>query len=288
MRSEVLDATMYTTIITADTVHDCLHDPSFRIVDCRFDLADKTSGRDAYLAGHIPGAVYADLEQDLSGPPVTDHGRHPLPTPAHLQDLFSRLGINGDTQVVVYDQVAGAYAGRLWWLLRYMEHNAVAFLDGGWQAWLAAGYPASQGRELCTPTRFRGSPRSELLVTVEGVPQSRLLIDARDPARYRGEVEPLDPRAGHIPGAINRFWKENLEANGRFKSPAVLQREYGSLLGGVAAVDAVFYCGSGVTACHNILSVVHAGLRMPKLYAGSWSDWCSVPERPVAVGDEQH
>jgi len=275
---------LYTTLINVDAVHACLHNPACRIVDCRFDFGNKTAGLDAYLAGHIPGAVYADLEKDLSGPPVTDHGRHPLPTPAHLTDLFSRLAIDQDTQVVVYDQIAGSCAGRLWWLLRYMGHDAVAVIDGGWQAWEAAEYPISVAREKYPPTTFRGSPRPESLVTVEQVPQSRLLIDSRDPARYRGEVEPLDPRAGHIPGAVNRFWKENLEANGRFKSSAVLQREFKDFLGGVDPGDAVFYCGSGVTACHNILSVVHAGLRMPKLYAGSWSDWCSVPERPVATG----
>ena len=278
---------MYTTIIDVATVHTCLHDPSWRIVDCRFDLANKTAGRDAYLAGHIPGAVYADLEKDLSGPPVTDHGRHPLPTPAHLQELFSRLGIDRDTQVVVYDQVSGSFAGRLWWLLRYMGHNAVAVLDGGWQAWEQAGYAARSGCDQCVTGKFSGQPRTEWLVTVEEVPQAGLLIDSRDPARYRGEVEPLDPRAGHIPGAVNRFWKENLASNGMFKSSAVLRRELENFLGGVNPRDAVFYCGSGVTACHNILSVVHAGLVMPKLYAGSWSDWCSVPERPVAVGDEK-
>ncbi|MGH8120915.1 MAG: sulfurtransferase [Gammaproteobacteria bacterium] len=278
---------MHTTIINVEAVHAGLHDSVRRIVDCRFDFADKAAGRGAYLTGHIPGAVYADLEMDLSGPPVTDRGRHPLPTPEHLEDLFSRLGISGDTQVIAYDQVAGSLAGRLWWLLRYMGHDAVAVLDGGWQAWLAAGFPARSGLEQCPSVQFHGNPRRELLVTVDQVPQSRLLVDSRDPVRYRGEVEPLDPRAGHIPGAANRFWKENLQADGRFKASAVLRKEFADFLGGIGPGDAVFYCGSGVTACHNILSVVHAGLTLPKLYAGSWSDWCSVPERPVAVGEEK-
>lgn len=277
---------MYTTIIKADALHASLHDPAWRVIDCRYDLANKTVGRDAYLAAHIPGAIYADLETDLSGPPVTDHGRHPLPTPGRLCEVFSRLGITGDTQVVAYDQVSGSLAGRLWWLLRFMGHNAVAVLDGGWPAWLQAGFRVGNGQEQCPPGNFRGHPRTEWLITVDQVPQAGLLVDARDPVRYRGEAEPLDVRAGHIPGAVNRFWKQNLDENGLFRGPAVLRREFENLLGGIAPGDAVFYCGSGVTACHNILSAVHAGLAASKLYAGSWSDWCSAPERPVAVGGE--
>lgn len=281
-------ATMYTTIINVDAVHASLHDSSWRVIDCRFDLANKTAGRDAYLSGHIPGAVYADLETDLSGPPVTGHGRHPLPTPDRLHEIFSHLGISNNTQVVVYDQVSGSFACRLWWLLRFMGHNSAAVLDGGWQAWLQAEFPVRGGREQCPSGNFTGKPKTRWLVKVEQVPESGLLIDSRDPARYRGEVEPLDVRAGHIPGAVNRFWKENLDIHGKFKPPVVLQREIKALLGGVDPDDAVFYCGSGVTACHNILSVTHAGLAMPRLYAGSWSEWCSAPERPVAVGDEKH
>lgn len=277
---------MYTTIINVVEVKAALNNPDFRVIDCRFDLAHKTAGREAYLAAHVPGAVYADLDADLSGPPVTDHGRHPLPTPERLHEVFARLGINSDTQVVAYDQVAGSFAGRLWWLLRYMGHDAVAVLDGGWQEWLKAGYPARSGMEQCPGGTFKGQPRTEWLVTADRVPQAKLLIDSRDPVRYRGDLEPLDPRAGHIPGAVNRFWKRNLDDDGLFKQPAKLRQEFEGLLGGVDPGDAVFYCGSGVTACHNILAVVNGGLAMPKLYAGSWSDWCSSPERPVAVGDE--
>ena len=277
---------MYTTLINAAVVNTDLHKPAFRVVDCRFDLAHKTAGREAYLAAHIPGAVYADLEADLSGPPVTDHGRHPLPTPERLHDVFARLGINSNTQVVVYDQVSGSIAGRLWWLLRYMGHDAVAVLDGGWQEWLKAGWPVTAGVEQNPGGTFKGKPQTEWLVTVDQVPHAELLIDSRDPARYRGEMEPLDPRAGHIPGAINRFWKRNLDENGLFKQPAIIRQEFEHILGDTDPRDAVFYCGSGVTACHNILAVVHGGLAMPGLYAGSWSDWCSSPERPVAVGDK--
>jgi thiosulfate/3-mercaptopyruvate sulfurtransferase len=276
---------MYTTLINAAELNSALHEPDTRVVDCRFDLADKTAGRKAYLAAHIPGAVYADIEVDLSGPPVTDHGRHPLPAPERLHDVFARLGINSNTQVVVYDQVAGSFAGRLWWLLRYMGHDAVAVLDGGWQKWLQAGNAVSSGVEHCPGGTFKGKPHAEWLVTADRVPQAELLIDSRDPARYRGEMEPLDPRAGHIPGAINRFWRGNLDDNGLFKQPSILRQEFERILGGTDPGDAVFYCGSGVTACHNILALVHGGLTMPKLYAGSWSDWCSSPDRPVAVGD---
>lgn len=277
---------MYTSIITVEALHASLHDPAWRVIDCRFDLMQKSAGHDAYLAAHVPGALYADLEQDLSGPPVTDHGRHPLPTPERLNELFSRLGIAGRTQVVAYDQVSGSFAARLWWLLRYVGHKAVAVLDGGWPEWRRAGFPVKSGMEHCERETFRGSPRPDRLVLADQVSGSGLLIDSRDPARYRGEVEPLDVRAGHIPGAVNRFWKQNVEATGLFKPPAILQREFEHLYGGMDPAEAVFYCGSGVTACHNVLSAIHAGLKMPKLYAGSWSDWCSRPERPIAVGEE--
>jgi len=276
---------MYTTLINAVELNTALNKSDIRVVDCRFDMADKTAGRMAYLDAHIPGAVYADLESDLSGPPVTDHGRHPLPVPERLHEVFSRLGINNGTQVVVYDQVSGSIAGRLWWLLRYMGHDAVAVLNGGWQAWLNSGLPVTTGNQQCPGGTFKGKPHTEWLVTVDQVPRAELLIDSRDPVRYRGEMEPLDPRAGHIPGAVNRFWKLNLDENGLFKKPAVIRKEFGDILGGTSLGDAVFYCGSGVTACHNILAVVHGGLTMPKLYAGSWSDWCSSADRPVAVGD---
>jgi Rhodanese-related sulfurtransferase len=278
---------IYTTIINPQILSAHLQDAAFRIADCRFDLPEKKAGFNAYLAAHIPGAVYADLDTDLSGPPVTDHGRHPLPAPEFLRDVFARLGIRNDTQVVVYDHSFGSIAGRLWWLLRYMGHSAVAVLDGGWQEWEKAGLPTRSGEEQCASGHFRGEARKEWLVTADMVPQFRLLIDSRDPARYRGETEPLDRRAGHIPGALNRFWKNNLDENGLFKSPGLLRREFSELLEGVDPRDAVVYCGSGVTACHNLLGAAHAGLEPPKLYAGSWSDWCSSPERPVATGEEK-
>jgi thiosulfate/3-mercaptopyruvate sulfurtransferase len=277
---------MYTTLIDANTVHENLDRPNWLIVDCRYDLTDKSYGRNAYLESHIPGAVYADLHDDLSGPPVTDYGRHPLPTSNLLNTLFKRLGISGTTQVVAYDHVYGSFAARLWWLLRYMGHDAVAVLDGGWQAWLEADLPIQSGEQTNKPGDFQGNARTEWLVTVDQVPAAGLLIDSRDPVRYRGESEPLDRAAGHIPGAINHFWKDNLDSRGYFKDSKQILKEFQGFLAETTPSEAVFYCGSGVTACHNLLAAAHAGLPAPKLYAGSWSDWCSVPERQVATGDE--
>lgn len=277
---------MYSSLINAAALHENQGRPDWVIVDCRYDLADPQLGGRVYRETHIAGAVFADVHDDLSGPPLTDNGRHPLPAAEQLNRLFSRLGINHDTQVVAYDQVSGSFAGRLWWLLRYMGHEAVAVLDGGWPAWVNAGLPVRSGEETNKPGSFQGTPQSGWLVTANQVPAVKLLVDSRDPARYRGEVEPIDPVAGHIPGAINRFWQENLDGPGLFKAPGVLRSEFMALLGKVSPEEAVFYCGSGVTACHNLLAATHAGLPLPKLYAGSWSDWCSAPERPVAKGDE--
>lgn len=176
-------------------------------------------------------------------------------------------------------------AARLWWMLRYMDHGAVAVLDGGWPAWTQAGLPVEEIVQTPRPRRFEGRPHAEWLVTVEEVEKQSLLVDSRDPARYRGEVEPLDPVAGHIPGARNRFWKRNVDAEGRFLPPERIRRELQSLYGETSPEAVAFYCGSGVTACHNVLAAVHAGLPMPRLYAGSWSEWCSDPARPVAKGD---
>jgi len=277
---------MYTTIIDADHLGDHLDDPGWVIVDCRYNLGDKDAGRREYLESHIPGAVYADLHDDLSGPPVTDCGRHPLPTLAAMNRLFTRLGIHHDTQVVVYDAAAGSFAARLWWMLHYMGHDMAAVLNGGWQAWLQTRGATASGEEKNAAGNFRGHPRTQWLITVDKVSAARLLVDSRDPARYRGETEPLDRVAGHIPGAVNHFWRDNLDERGMFKSPAQLHRAFLSLLGATAPEDAVFYCGSGVTACHNLLAAASAGLPVPKLYAGSWSEWCSDPARPVATGND--
>ena len=274
----------HTTLVSVAALRACA---GIRIVDCRFDLADPARGAAAYAVAHIPGAVYAHLDRDLSGPPLDDAGRHPLPRPAQLAEVFGRLGIASGQQVVCYDDMGGALAAaRLWWLLRYMGHTAVAVLDGGWQAWLAAGGPQEAGSPAAASTRFEGSARSAQRVLLAEVPALRgHLVDARDPARFRGEVEPIDPRAGHIPGAANHPFRRNLDAAGCFLSPAALREAFTQSLGTLPTASTVHYCGSGVSACHNVLAQVHAGLPEPRLYAGSWSEWCRDPARAAATGE---
>jgi thiosulfate/3-mercaptopyruvate sulfurtransferase len=275
---------MYSTVIGSNILKDHSSDPDWVIIDCRYDLADKHAGRNAYVESHIPGAIYADLHDDLSGPPVTNKGRHPLPTPDAMNQIFSRLGIESECQVIVYDDAGGSFAARLWWMLRYMGHEAVAVLDGGWQVWQQLNYPTCQGQESRPSTRFQGQAREEWVVTVDNVTNANLLVDSRDPARYAGEIEPVDRVAGHIPGAINHFWKDNLGKSGNFKDSMQLREEFLGFIGNITPSDVVFYCGSGVTACHNLLAASHANLDMPRLYAGSWSEWCADPARPVATG----
>ncbi|MCZ6718050.1 MAG: sulfurtransferase [Gammaproteobacteria bacterium] len=277
---------MYTTLIDTRRLSQHLDDPDWVIVDCRFDLMNPEVGEDAYLDSHIPKAVFAHLDHDLSEPPVAGRGRHPMPTSEALRDLFSRLGIEQGKQVVTYDGVCGAFAARLWWMLRYMGHHGVAVLDGGWQAWRDAGLPTQRGRETNTPANFNGTAQTTWLVSIDEVPEVPLLIDSRESARYKGDYEPLDRVAGHIPGATNYFWKNNLAEDGRFLSPEKLRQSLKKLTRGAPISDAVFYCGSGVTACHNLLAVVHAGLPDARLYAGSWSEWSSDPGRGVATGTD--
>lgn len=276
---------MYKTLISTEQLLENIGHADWVIVDCRFDLMKPDSGREKFQQAHIKGAVFADVHDDLSGPPVTDHGRHPLPTEQALNALFSSLGIQSSSQVVVYDDMGGAFAARLWWLLRYMGHEAVALLDGGWQAWQEEGLPTGDTAEKVSESDFQGSIQSDWLVTLANIDSAGQLVDSRDPARYRGELEPIDKAAGHIPGAINHFWKNNLTEDNRFKSASEL-RDYFQKRLNIESSEAVFYCGSGVTACHNLLAVAHAGLPAPRLYAGSWSEWCSDGKRPVATGDE--
>ena len=277
---------MYSTLIGCDDLAERLDNPAWRIFDCRYDLADKQAGHNAYRQSHIPGAVYVDLHDDLSGPPLTNRGRHPLPTDEAMQYLFSGLGINPKTQVIVYDDAGGSFAARLWWMLRHMGHAAVAVLDGGWQTWTAKGLPDSDRPETREPDRFEPAVGNDDVVLIDQVEDYERIIDSRDPARYRGEVETIDKVAGHIPGAINRFWKDNLQENGEFKPKQLLRQDFEQLFEDHNADEVVFYCGSGVTACHNLLAVAHAGIGMPMLYAGSWSEWSSTPGKIVATGDE--
>lgn len=272
---------MFTTLIDVDNLAAHLTDPDWVIVDCRFQLADTELGRREYVAGHIPGAVYAHLDEVLSNPPVTDNGRHPLPPPEILQERFGRLGIDSQKQVVVYDDKNGMIAARLWWLLRYLGHEATAVLDGGWDAWLAAGQPQRGGVEENSTRQFNGNPRSDWVVLAADVPDATLLVDSRSPERYRGENETIDPVAGHIPDAVNYFYQQNWSDDGRYLSPSQISQQLQAVLGETGPNEAVFYCGSGVTACVNLLALKHAGLGNGRLYAGSWSDWITDPARPI-------
>ena len=271
-------STPYTTILAAAEVAAHLDDPQWVIVDCRFDLLDTAAGERRFGESHIPGAVYAHLDRDLSGArqPTGEGGRHPLPSPADLTRTFGRWGIGRGVQVVAYDDQSGHYAARLWWLLRFMGHQAVAVLDGGWPAWTAAGLPVTSaavaGRSPL-PRLFEGGPRLDRPATAEEVVAAPRVVDGRAPERYRGEVEPLDPVAGHIPGATNRPYTANWDAGGRWRAPEALLADFLDLLGPTPPEDAVSYCGSGVSACVNLLGMVRAGLPEGRLYVGSWSEW---------------
>ena len=283
----VRDSTFGMRCTTLIEVHDLavlLEEHAPIVVDCRFSLADVQAGELAYLEEHIATAVYAHLERDLSGAPNTDHGRHPLPSAEAMRETFGRLGISAGKQVIVYDDANGAIAARLWWMLRYMGHDAVAVLNGGWAHWVAGGYPVRSGREVNAREPFSGSARTEWLVLAEQVLDSALLVDSRAPERYSGAVEPIDAQAGHIPGAVDFHFERNWGDDGRFQSASQLKEQLGMLLASSAPEDVTFYCGSGVTACNNLLALAHAGLGDGRLYAGSWSDWISAGDRPIQTG----
>jgi thiosulfate/3-mercaptopyruvate sulfurtransferase len=279
-----------TTLVDAPTLAAHLADPAFVIVDCQFKLDDPAWGRAAYERAHVPGALYADLNRDLSGTPSGTNGRHPLPPVAAVQETFSRLGIDQSRQVVAYDQDNGMFASRLWWMLRWLGHDAVAVLDGGLAAWVGDGFSTSSTIEFPVRRPFEARPRLDATVTADevaaaGAGSGRRVIDARAPQRFRGEVEPIDRAAGHIPGARNYFFMKSVGANGRFDSPASLRARLESALDGVPPERAICYCGSGVTAAHVLLAMQHAGLTGGKLYPGSWSEWSSDAGRPVETGD---
>jgi thiosulfate/3-mercaptopyruvate sulfurtransferase len=279
----------HTTLIDAATLAVLLRSgPPPRLVDCGFDLVDTGAGERAYAEGHLPGAVYLHLDRDLSGAKTGRNGRHPLPERAAFAATLGRIGVGPQTQVVAYDRQGGPYAARLWWMLRWMGHEAVAVLDGGVAAWTAAG--GALVGDVAAPVALPAYPDRASLAPAVGSAEvaARLgrvkLVDARAGERFRGEVEPLDAVAGHIPGAMHRFFKDNLAADGRFKPATALRDEFARLLGGDAAGDTVHHCGSGVTACHNLLAMEHAGLAGSALYPGSWSEWSADPARPVARG----
>ncbi|CAJ0797716.1 Putative thiosulfate sulfurtransferase SseB [Ralstonia psammae] len=264
------------------------------VIDCSFDLANPAAGRDSYHASHVPGAFYMHLDNELSGPKTGTNGRHPLPDAEALVARLQALGVNDDTQVVAYDRQGGMYAARLWWLLRWVGHADAAVLDGGLQAWEAAHFPVDQivpeePQLNATPGNITRKPSLVQLVTADLVQKylghaDKPVVDARAPDRYRGENETLDPVGGHIPGARNRFFRNNLQADGTFKPAEQLRADFTGVLAGARPQDAMLQCGSGVTACHNALAMEIAGLTGAALYAGSWSEWCSDPSRPVATG----
>ncbi len=278
---------MFTTLVSVPELAARLEDPQWIIFDCRHDLAQTESGRQAYLQSHIPGARFVHLDNDVSGAKTGRNGRHPLPDAGRFCERLAAFGMAGDSLLVAYDASGGYYAARLWWTLRWVGHEAVAVLDGGWDTWLQAGKPVTAERPLIVPGAFSGRPRESMAVDA-GYVESRLnggdmrLIDARSAERFRGENETLDPVGGHVPGALNRFFKLNLDTKGRFKEAAQLQSEFAKLLGATPPAQVVHQCGSGVTACHNVLAMEIAGLTGSKLYPGSWSEWCSDPARPLA------
>jgi thiosulfate/3-mercaptopyruvate sulfurtransferase len=279
MSHTLISATELAALLDPDAGTDVL------VLDCRFSLPAPEAGQQAYAQGHVPGAVYAHLDRDLSGTKTGKNGRHPLPAPADFLATLHRWGLTPDTEVVAYDDAGGMFAARVWWMLRWMGHTRVRVLDGGWSRWLAQGLPVTQAPASRTASSIVLKPQDGQLVRIDFV-QTHLgnrefmqLVDARAPDRFRGENETLDPVGGHIPGAVNRFFQLNLAADGGFKSPDLLRQEFTALLGSQPVHTVVHQCGSGVTACHNLLAMAHAGLDGSRLYAGSWSEWCADQDR---------
>ena len=284
---------MYTTLISAQDLAAHVDDPRWVIVDCRHDLTNPAAGREAFAIGHLPGAVFGDIETELSGPKRGPdgvfRGRHPLPEKEALVETLRGWGIDDDSQVVAYDAHGGMFAARLWWLLRWLGHEAVAVLDGGMAAWQSLGQPLST--DLASKPRGGIGIRAPFVPTVTAAEVmdnldkgDRVVIDARASDRFRGENETIDPVGGHIPGARNRFFKDNLQADGRFKDAQTLRSEFAPLVDDPQR--AIMQCGSGVTACHNLLALEVAGMPGAALYPGSWSEWVADPARPIATGEK--
>jgi len=287
---------MPTTLIEPTGLARHLDDPGWAIVDCRFDLARPDWGAHAFAAAHIPHALYAHLDEDLSAPRTARSGRHPLPQVEVLAATFGRWGIDERVQVIAYDQGSGAYAARLWWLLRWLGHTQVAVLNGGLAAWERAGLPLSTESVRRAPRRFTARPDPRMLASGNEVAAAalsgaltrgqQLLVDARSADRFAGENETIDPVAGHIPGARNHPFAGNIDAHGRFLEARLLRRSWDNTLRGVPPPRLIAMCGSGVTACHNLLALEVAGLPGARLYAGSWSEWITDPAHPIARGPD--
>lgn len=283
----------YQTLISPNELANHLDDPNWAILDCRFTLGNPDRGRHDYLTAHIPGAIYVHLEDEMCAPVIKGKtGRHPLLPLEDTVRLFNRLGIDEQIQVVAYDDwtpISGAVAARLWWMLRWLGHDRVAVLDGGWKAWLEAGLPTSDSQAMRPMRTFHPRLRLELYASMADVRAALLypswkVFDSRTADRYRGENETIDPVAGHIPGAINAPYIDNGKPDGTFRSPEELRSRFTQLLGDTPPQKAIFYCGSGVTAAVNVLALKHAGLGDARLYVGSWSEWITDPENPVACG----
>lgn len=278
-------------LVDVDTLARCLEQPDWVVVDCRFTLTDPPAGRAAYDKGHIPGARYAHLDDDLARQPSAHEGRHPLPDPQRFAATLGRWGIDDRCAVIAYDEGSGAIAARLWWLLRWLGHSRAAVLDGGFAAWQSAGRPLEQREPSVAPRHYEPRrPAADAVVTTREVAERQaagdLLVDARAAPRYRGEQEPIDPKAGHVPGARNRPFSANVTPSGAFRPPAELRAELEELLAGREPRRVIAMCGSGVTACHLLLAMELAGLGGGRLYAGSWSEWIRDPHRPIGTGNE--
>jgi thiosulfate/3-mercaptopyruvate sulfurtransferase len=281
--------TTISNLISVEALFSRIDDPNLRILDCRSELADTGAGHRCYLEGHIPGAVFADLDVDLAAPVTHDSGRHPLPAARTFTDTCKQLGVSNSTEVVVYDRDTGALAARAWWMLRWLGHSRVRLLDGGFDRWVALSNPTVSGAETPAPGDFIACPQPDrVLTTAELETHPRIetlrLYDARDATRFRGELEPIDRVAGHIPGANNLPYAVSLGADGRWKSVVELEELWRGVLGDDRTKHWAVMCGSGVTACHLALSAVEAGYTDPRLYAGSWSEWIRNPARPIGLG----
>jgi thiosulfate/3-mercaptopyruvate sulfurtransferase len=281
---------MHTTLVDVPLLAAHLADPNWLIVDCRFDLANPAAGERAFETSHIPGAVYAHLDRDLAAPITPSTGRHPLPAPDTFAATLSRWGVTASTQLIAYDADNGMYASRLWWMLRWVGHEAAAVLDGGFKAWVGAGQSTSTASTTRSASTFIARPNRSMWVDAAEVAQAATnpswrVLDARAPERYRGSVEPLDRVAGHVPGALNHPFASSLTSDGRFAGANELRQRFDASQGGVDNEHTIAMCGSGVTACHLLLAMAVAGKHDAKLYSGSWSEWIRDPSRPIATGE---
>ncbi len=280
---------MHDKIVSCAELAAHLTDPDWIILDCQHDLMNHTFGREAYAREHIPGAHFVAMEGDMAGTKTGSNGRHPLPTPAALEAVFGRLGVSAGRQVVAYDGSQNNYAGRVWWTLRWLGHHAVAVLDGGLGKWKAEGRVLTADVPVPRAAVFTARPDDSRRVAVSAIVANlgkpgMKVVDARAAERYSGATEPIDPVAGHIPGALLRFGKDNIKPDGTYKGAADLKAEFRQLLGDTPPEQVVHQCGSGVSACNNLIAMELAGLSGAKLYVGSWSEWCADPSRPVATG----